>query len=54
MFNHRLTRAAFCKYFHSAHTELTAPASSRATLANCKASKGILSLKLTFGPALFY
>ena len=25
MFNHRLTRAAFCKYFHSAHTELTAP-----------------------------
>ena len=27
--------------------------SSLATLANCKASKGIWSLKLAFGPALF-
>ena len=27
--------------------------SSLVTLANCKSSKGILSLKLAFGPALF-
>ena len=45
MFNHRLLIQT------SLHLS-----SSQATLANCKASKGILSLKIVFGPsrAIFY
>ena len=52
MFNHRLTSVNIPSIvLIQSSLRLS---SSLATLANCKASKGILSLQLAFGPTLFY